>query len=390
MVGLAGAAIVPGTIYNRKHEDHAIPVKKNQLIYRTLGNTGIKIPIVSIGAGTYDKAIYQNAYDAGIMHIDTSQYYYNGRHEELVGEVIKDWPRDSYVLATSILFGGGDPTETEFAKKLEEVALAEEFEKSLKRLGLEYVDIFYMAGINTRGAVLFEPFIEKMINLKKEGKVHHIGVATHQNEPEVIRAAVESKVYEVVLTAYNFKQEHRDEVKKAIAYATDAGIGIVAMKPLAGVYWDKERKQPINGKAANKWVLQDPNVTTVIPGVSSYDQLQSNLSIMEDLPLSKEEKSDLRMGNDHSSTGLYCRQCQKCVPQCPERLNIPDLMRSYMYAYGYKDLAKAKMVLDENMGTAISCNTCPECKVECPSGFNIREKIADISRLRNIPEEFII
>jgi len=56
-----------------------------------------------------------------------------------------------------------------------------------------------------------------------------LGVSTHQNEAEVIRAVVEEKIYDMVLTAYNFRQPHREEVKKTIAYAANAGLGVVGM-----------------------------------------------------------------------------------------------------------------------------------------------------------------
>ncbi len=58
----------------------------------------------------------------------------------------------------------------------------------------------------------------------------------------------EEKIYDVILTTYNFRQPHREEVRKAIAYAAKAGLGVVGIKVLAGAYWDKERKHPINAK----------------------------------------------------------------------------------------------------------------------------------------------
>jgi len=59
--------------------------------------------------------------------------------------------------------------------------------------------------------------------LKKDGKTRFIGVGTHANEPEVIRAAAESGFWEVVLTAYNFRQSYRDDVSDAIRQAAQAG-----------------------------------------------------------------------------------------------------------------------------------------------------------------------
>ena len=74
--------------------------------------------------------------------------------------------------------------------------------------------------------------------LKRAGKVRFAGIATHRNEPAVIRAAAKSGFWDVVLTSYNFRQSHREEVRAAIHEAAQAGLGIIAMKTQAGVYWD--------------------------------------------------------------------------------------------------------------------------------------------------------
>src|SRR5208337_3160926 len=108
---------------------------------------------------------------------------------------------------------------------------------------------------------------------KRDGKTRFVGVSTHKNEPEVVRAAVESKLYDVVLTSYNFRQDHHLEVQRAVGEAAAAGLGVVAMKTQAGVFWDKEKKDPIDARAALKWALRDPNIHTAIPGFSTFDQL---------------------------------------------------------------------------------------------------------------------
>lgn len=87
------------------------------------------------------------------------------------------------------------------------------FEASLKRLDLDYVDIYYLLGVAKREAVLHAPFLEVMESLKKSGKARFIGVTVHQNEPEVLYAVVDSKIYDVVLTSYNFRKICVDEIK---------------------------------------------------------------------------------------------------------------------------------------------------------------------------------
>lgn len=362
--------------------------KDGKMIVRTLGKTGLKLPIISIGAASYDANLYKTALDRGIKHIDTSQYYYNGRHERMVGEVIKGRPRDSVVIATSILLGK-ETTGTTLSIK-DAARLTTKFDDSLERMGIDYVDIFYVASVGDRETVLNEELLKGLETLKKNGKTRFVGVATHRGEPEVINTVAEHKFHDVILTAYNFRQSHNPETKKAIAAAAKAGIGIVAMKTQAGAYWDKDRKQPINGTAALKWAVSDPNVHTSIPGIKTLEQLETNLSIMENLALTPQEKADLKLGETLSLSGLYCRQCGECIPQCSKHLEIPVLMRSYMYAYGYRDLSKAKETLNEADLTRMGCFDCTGCSVNCTMGFNVREKVLDIARLKDVPGEFLV
>jgi len=178
----------------------------------------------------------------------------------MIGTVIKDYPRDSFVIATKI---PGRPYNRQTGLFTEETTgedFIKKFSESLERLGLDYVDILYLHNSWKREATLFEPLMKAMAAIKKEGRARFLGVSTHRNEPEVIQAAIDSRFYDVILTSYNFKQDHHLEIKKAIADAAAVGIGIVGMKALAGGYLDEEKAKPVDAKAALKWVLQDKNV----------------------------------------------------------------------------------------------------------------------------------
>jgi len=383
MTGLMGAAFLPSFLKSRERNVLTQSGKKRKFIYRPLGRTGLKLPIVSIGAECYEPSVYKKALDEGIVHIDTSQYYYNGRHEQIVAEAVKGRPRDSFVIATSILLGRGTPGSFSTMRKEDAPQLPEKFEISLKRLGLDHVDIFYVAATDSRETALYEPLVTGLQKIKKQGKARFVGVSAHQNEPEVLRAAVESKAHDVVLVAYNFRHPRREEIRTAVAEAAKAGLGVIVMKPMAGAFWDKEKKQPINGKAALKWVLQDENVTTSVPGISSLDQLETDLSVMENLALTAEEKADLKLADAGAPSGLYCPQCGICQTQCPAALEIPLFMRSYMYAYGYRDLGKARAALSQADMSRLQCIDCATCRVSCTMGFNVRERALDIAKLNS-------
>ncbi|MCX6570038.1 MAG: aldo/keto reductase [Candidatus Aminicenantes bacterium] len=356
-------------------------------IVRTLGKTGLRIPVVSMGVMNADNpAVVQAALDSGIFMLDTANGYQRGRNEQMIGQVIKGRPRDSYMIATKVSGPGRDKSMQGLDSASVQKAFLDNFDISLGRLGLDHVEILYLHNNTTRESVQNPALMEALQKAKKAGKARFIGITTHANEPVVIRATIEAKVYDVILTAYNFRQDYRDEMRKAVAEATAAGIGIVAMKTQAGAYWDKERKQPINMRAALKWVLNDPNVTTAIPGFTTFDQLKEDLTVMTDLNLTPAELKDLRLGEQVA--GLYCQQCGQCVSGCPQGLPIPALMRSYMYAYGYRNLQAAHELVGTLDVAENPCGSCASCSAVCAKGFDIADRVKDIARLRAVPGDF--
>ena len=142
-------------------------------------------------------------------------------------------------------------------------------------------------------------------------------------------------------------------------------------------------------KAALKWALQNKNVHTAIPGFTTFDQMELDLSVMEDLTLTPEEKADLKLGKKLSMAGSYCQQCDTCISQCPKKVEIPTLMRSYMYVYGHKNPIKAKEVLNYAGFSKVACVDCNDCKVKCTMGFDIKNRVLDIARIKDVPDDFL-
>ncbi len=390
VAGVAGAALMPHAM-GQDQASSDPPAKVRSFPCRVLGRTGLKLPVVSMGVMNADNPnLVRAALDAGIVHLDTAHGYQRGRNEEMIGGVIKGRPRDSYVIGTKVVPDGADRRTGQFTAETRPEPFVEKFELSLKRLGLDHVDIFYLHNVSTREAALFEPLLAAMAKLKEQGKARFLGLSTHRNEPEVIRAAVAGKVLDVVLTAYNFRQPHLADMHAAMAEAAAAGVGLVAKKTHAGAFWDKERQHPINMKAALKWALRNPHVGTAIPGFTTFDQLEEDLAVMADLTLSPKELDDLKQGEKLGVTGLYCRQCGECVAQCRLGLDIPAAMRGYMYAYGYRNLAEARTTVAAAVLPADACGDCDRCTVRCAMGHDIRGRVADIARITAIPEDFLV
>ena len=364
----------------------------NKIIYRTLGRTGIKVPIISMGTGdTNNSNLVKAAIDKGVKLLATSAYYGNGKNERIIGEILKDYPREKLVIMTSAMPDGINHKEGLFTNETKKHVFINKIDKSIERLGVDYIDICILPFAAKRESVFFEPGLKAMEEIKLSGRAKFIGIATHNWETESLIAAADSKIYDVVMTAYNFKHKNIDAINDAIDYAANAGLGIIAMKTMAGAYWDKERTQPINTTAALKWVLQNPNIHTAVPGITTFDQLEQDIKLMTDIDLSNDELIDLKLASVDSNNGLYCLQCKECIGQCKESLDIPTLMRSYMYAFGYRNLISAKNTLKmANLDSKLPCNNCHDCTINCKMNFNIKSKIEEISKLRDIPEDFIV
>lgn len=359
-------------------------------IFRTLGKTGMKIPVVSFGVMRADNpGLCKAAYEKGIRLFDTANGYQNGNNETMLGNVLKAYPRNSFYLATKVKLTGTDDDGKPTPQTNTEDFLSK-FQVSLSRLQMDYVDILYVHDVSNTEIVEYKPVIKVLQNLKKEGKIRFMGFSTHRNEPDVINAAALSDTWDVILTSYNFKQSYRKELDAAVRKAAGAGIGIIAMKTMAGGgFLDKERTKPMNTTAAIKWVLSNTDITTVIPGMTNFDQLDLDSKILADITLSDKEKNDIIAAA--SQPDLFCTGCLNCIKTCPRRLPVPDIMRAYMYAYGYADKSAAYSLLNE-LGTGSDpCRDCTgNCKNVCTKKFNIREKIADISRIINIPGDFLV
>jgi predicted aldo/keto reductase-like oxidoreductase len=252
---------------------------------------------------------------------------------------------------------------------------------------MDFVDILYLHSIKSREDAFNKPMLEAMKVIKDEGKAKYLGYSTHRNEPDVLQAAIENELIDVVLLAINFKQEHYPQIREKMAEAAKAGIGMIGMKVMAGGYLDKEKTKPVNFKAALKYVLQDPNLHTTIPSMINLEQLQDNASVLTDITLSADEKSDLE--TDSLEMGLFCNGCSECIDSCVKKLNIPDLMRAYMYTYGYQETVKAKELVARQQYGLNPCISCSDCTVRCTKGFNVAQRIEDISRLSLVPDEFL-
>lgn len=355
-----------------------------EIIYRSLGRSGIKVPVVSMGVmNASNPELVQASYELGIRFFDTAAYYQYGRNEQMVGHVIgKLGMRDKVTIATKILAAGQrrglDAAQTK-------QKFLDAFDGSLKRLGTDYVDILYLHDVSSGDDVNNAGVIEAMTELKKQGRVKLVGVSTHSNMAKVINSVVTLGFHDVVLSAINVTMSDDAALLDAIKNAGAKGVAIVAMKTQVGggslpnPEALREYSSTTLATATLKWALRVEGVCTAIPGYTNFEHMREDFSVAHDLEYTAEEKKLLSDNSIKLSLG-FCRQCQSCLATCPHGADVPTLMRTHMYAARYGNFHHARAVLNDiPRGQGLTaCSSCIECTARCVNSVNIPSRISEL------------
>ncbi len=354
------------------------------IIERTLGKTGIILPVVSMGVMNADvPGILRRAYELGIRHFDTAAVYQQGRNEEMVGSVIKELGiRNNVTISTKQPVRNHRQPDAEVKKKF-----IEGVEASLLRLQMDHVDILYYHAADSSDAAKAQGPLEALQTLKKDGKTRFVGISTHKTV-EVLNAVIPLKLFDVTLVTLNYTMAHDPDILNAIERAANNGIGVVAMKTQAGGTIRPDAKLPKVLPAASqtallKWVLNHEFVTTAIPGFSTYEHLEQDFSVVRNLAYTADEKSFLG-DKAFVAEAQFCQQCGECRQDCPKHADIPRMMRSHMYAVQYRNTSMAQdtlAVISAGQGLD-ACRDCASCRATCRHQVQISRKIGD---LKNLP-----
>jgi predicted aldo/keto reductase-like oxidoreductase len=344
-----------------------------KLDYRTLGRTGLKVTTVGMGCMiTSDPSVITRAADLGINYFDTARGYQQGNNERLVAAGLGA-RRKQVVVATKSFPNNA----AEFQKDLE---------TSLRELNTDYIDIWFLHARSSPDEIP-DDLIEVQQQAKKQGKVRFIGVSTHKGQQKLLPWMARKGVFDVVLTAYNFTMD--PGMDQAIAAASKDGLGVVAMKVMAGGLRRLKPGDPNYKKltqegamlAALKWVIKKPNISTTIPSITDMDQLDENLKAMSN-PLSAGEEKILSAHLD-AIRPLYCRMCGQCDGACQKGLPVADVLRFLTYADGYGQFALGRERFLELSAThkAVRCGDCAQCTVKCPHGVQVSDRMARAQEL---------
>jgi len=372
--GAASAAASPGA-------------ETKPLITRTLGRTGIVLPIVNMGVMNADNPdLVRRAYELGMRHFDTAAGYWRGKNEEMVGQVLGDLGvRSKAVIATKVAI---PPAQREsLSPSALKEAFIKVFEGSLKRLKTDYVDILYVHDVSTVDDVKRPGFLEALAALKDQKKARFIGFSCHRNMAACLDEAVVSGAYDVLLIAYNYAMQDNDPLMKSIEAAAARGIGLVAMKTQCMQSWYKDElpadQQSFYGgsivqTAVLKWALRNEAFACAVPGFTNFSELDEDISVARDLALTEEEKRFFADRNIRLAMA-HCVQCGGCLGTCPAGVETPTLMRAHMYLR-YPNVFQARAALESlPAGRGLDgCASCASCVARCRGRIDIGRRIGQL------------
>lgn len=305
--------------------------------YRRLGDSGLQVSALSLGSWlTFGKQISDDtaealmirAYDAGVNFFDNAEIYARGKSEQVMGNILRKlgWRRSSFVVSSKAFFGDGNnlPNETGLSRK----HLVEACENALRRLQVEYLDIYFCHRPDPNTPIL--ETVRAMNTLIQQGKILYWGTS-EWSAKELLQAFELSEKYGLIpptteqpqynmLVRERFEQEYApvfEKYKLGTTIWSPLGSGALTGKyknlteiptdtrlAMPGLEWLKDSSldsQKLDKVAqltrlsndlgvslprlAIAWCLSNPNVSTVILGASKLGQLEENLTALEVLPL---------------------------------------------------------------------------------------------------------
>ena len=313
--------------------------------YRLLGRTGLFVSEICLGAMTYGgkgrwevvgrlgipeaQAQIKAAFDAGVNFIDTANVYSEGESESIVGKALAalGLPREDLVIATKVRVRmGPGPNRVGLSR----VHIMNEANASLRRLGLDHIDLYQIHGVDQ--VTPMDETLRALEDLVRSGKVRHIGVSNHAAW-QIMKALGISEQqgwnrFQSIQAYYSIAG--RELEREIVPVALDQGLSVLVWSPLAGGLLSGKFSEAAAGpegarrstfdfppvdrprafrcvdamrpiaqahgvsvaRVALAWVLQRPSVTSVIVGAKTLEQLKDNLAAAE-LQLSEAERTTL-------------------------------------------------------------------------------------------------
>jgi predicted aldo/keto reductase-like oxidoreductase len=369
------------------------------MLYRKMNKTSLDLSILGFGCmrlplteeGTIDEVLatrmIRYAIDRGVNYIDTAYPYHHGESEPLVGRVLAGGYRERVYLATKL--------PVWLIKTREDMDCY--LDEQLARLQTDHLDFYLLHG-------LVEPFWHHLMSLGvtdflddalADGRIRYAGFSFH-DEIRVFKEIVRAYDWTFAQIQYNFMDEEYQAGTEGLRYAAKKGLGIVVMEPIrggllakeiAGVsdIWRQATVQRTPAEWALRWVWNHPEVTVVLSGMSTQEQVELNLAYAEtglphsltrrELPLYKKVRKELE-----KRSIIPCTGCNYCMP-CPHGVSIPECFEYFNRGHMYDDQEQTRQIYTMFLGGffngipsyASLCQQCGECEEKCPQGLPIRE-----------------
>jgi aryl-alcohol dehydrogenase-like predicted oxidoreductase len=226
--------------------------------YRPLGKTGLTVSVAGLGCGGNSRlglgrgaafddcvAVVRTAVDLGVNFLDTAEAYGT---EEIVGAAARSYDRDKLVISTKAILKTGEDTAETVTRRVE---------ASLRRLGLDYVDVFHFHAVHPAAYEYHRDVLAPALSrLKEQGKVRHVGITeTSPNDPEqkMLTRAIEEAPWEVIMLAYSLTNQG---ARHRIFPATQRrGVGTLLMFVVRNIFSKPDYRRDIFAKLVEQGEL---------------------------------------------------------------------------------------------------------------------------------------
>lgn len=351
--------------------------------YARLGRTNFMMSRLAYGGGginAENSRILQKAISQGINYIDTARVY--GDSEAGVAKAIKGkrdkvWITSKAGHITGFPSSGIQQGEGPKGAKM----FNEQLETSLKTLGTDYIDCYFLHGINEPWKTRIEELKDAADKAKKAGKIRFFGFSVHDKVVEVMQAGLEVGWYDVIMPAVN--PANLAQVQPLLDLAKQKDVGVVGMKTVGDI-GDDAAKQ-IFGDLYEKlaglnrfqrsylYMLAKAHYPGFLITAKSMEMLEDNLKILS-VKLAKAEVDALEKLVLREAQ-RSCRMCGTCTKTCPHGVQVSQLVRleSYRSRYGEPDLARQLYAELPTPGRGAQCLKCRQCLADCPQGLDVRK-----------------
>lgn len=357
-----------------------------------LGLGTMRLPLKGDGAIDEDETarMVDYAINNGINYFDTAWGYHEGQSEIVTGKVLSNYPRESFYLASK--FPGYDLNNI---NRVEEI-----FEKQLEKCGVDYFDFYLFHNVYEKNV---DPYLDEnngileyLLKQKENGRIRHLGFSVHGSYA-VMKKFLQAygEYMEFGQIQLNYLDYKFQDAKSKIDLLNEYNIPIWVMEPLRGGMLAKlsekheDRLKSLRPDEtvpawAFRYLQSIPNVTMVLSGMSSMEQLQQNIKTYEEEKMlnDKEMKTLLEIADEMvNGKILPCTACKYCTTYCPKGLNIPELLALYnehsFTGGGFIAPMAISALPDDKKPSA--CIGCKSCEAVCPQQLKISEALAKFS-----------